>query len=531
MILVLLLTLAFPVAGAHGADWPDPSFGSGGAATPALPPEASQKQASIVDLAPTPDGAMVGALGGISDPGYFGAVRLTPAGEPDPAFGEGGFTSPLPVPRRWSGFNQEVEAEALAVQGDGKIVVVGFLKEGLDYPKTFTMLLARYQGDGSLDPSFGVGGIVLAPQQVGPGGVVLHAIALGPDGRIIVVGGRNEPRRGDKPPAGVVYAFNSDGSRDKSFGRGGQVLFSQRSRKVYSSLHDVAILDNGKIFVAGYHKYRLLLARLRPDGSSDRRFGDGDGRVVMGIHNSTCCPPAALAVQGGRVVVAANGGPFHTARVYLLRFRPNGTLDRSFGNRGVEAPYLPWRLFEVDDVAVQADGGILTVGQSAITKANPNGGKYAVFRNLPTGSPDGSFGQHGLQTFQYGDFGYAGAALAQPDGGILTGGSFWTTDSAKWPKSDEVVGGTFPGPIVTAPSCAVSIAVVLVQSRCVGWRAKNDGNVLAPLIVDAAGRTRPCRGFAEQVSAHKKGVSGVAGATNGATCPTDSSRSQPISIF
>jgi uncharacterized delta-60 repeat protein len=445
LALALLLTLAFPAAGAQAADPLDPIFGSGGVAMPALPAEASQKEASIVDLATAPDGTTVGALGGNSDPGYFGAVRLTPAGEPDPSFGAGGFTAPLPVPQQWSGFNQEVEAEAVAVQGDGKIVVAGFLQEGLDFPTSFTMLLVRYQADGSLDPSFGAGGIVLGPHQFGRGGVVLHAIALAPNGRIVVVGGRNEPRRGDKRPAGVVYAFNPDGSRDKSFGRGGQVLFSQRSRKVYSSLHDVAILGNGKIVVAGYHKYRLLLARLRPDGSSDRRFGEGDGRVVMGIHNSTCCPPAALVVQGGRIVVAANGGPFHTARVYLLRFHPNGTLDRSFGDRGVEAPYLPRRLFKVDDVAMQADGGILTVGQSAITKANPNGGKYAVFRNLPNGSPDGSFGQHGLQTFQYGDFGYAGAALAQPDSGILTGGSFWTTDSASGQKATKLLLVRFRG--------------------------------------------------------------------------------------
>lgn len=445
MVLVLLFTLAFPVAGAHGADWLEPSFGSGGTATPALPTEAGQKQASIVDLATAPDGTTVGALGGISDPGYFGAVRLTPAGDPDPAFGDGGFTSPLPIPQRWSGFNQEVEAETVAVQGDGKIVVAGFLEEGLDYPKIFTTLLARYQADGSLDPSFGAGGIVLGPQQVGPGGVVLHAIALAPDGRIIVVGGRNEPRRGDMRPAGVVYAFNSDGSRDKSFGHSGQVIFSQRSRKVYSSLRDVAILGNGKIVVAGYHKYRLLLARLRPNGSSDRRFGGGDGKVVLGIHNSTCCPPAALAVQGGRIVVAANGGPFHTPRVYLLRFRPNGTLDRSFGNRGIEAPYLSWRLFKVDDVAMQADGRILTVGQSAKTTVNPDGGKYAVFRNLANGTPDGSFGNHGLQTFLYGEFGYAGAALAQPDSGILTGGSFWTTDSASGQKVTKLLLARFRG--------------------------------------------------------------------------------------
>jgi uncharacterized delta-60 repeat protein len=435
--------LAFPIPGARGADQLDPSFGSGGVAMSTLPAEASQKQASIVDLATAPDGTSVGALGGISDPGYFGAVRLTPAGEGDPAFGEGGFTAPLPVPHRWSGSNQEAQAEAVAVQGDGKIVVAGFLQEGIDYPTSFTMLLVRYQADGSLDPSFGTGGIVLGPQQLGRGGTVLHAIALAPNGQIVVVGGRNEPRRGDERPAGVVYAFNPDGSRDKSFGRGGQVLFSQRSRKAYSSLHDVAILGSGKILVTGYHKYRLFFARLRPSGRLDSGFGGGDGTVSLNIHNSTCCPPAALAVQSdGKIVVAANGGPFHTSRVYLLRCRPNGSLDRSFGHRGVEAPYLAWRLFRVDDVAVQANGGILTVGQSA---KRPIAGAYAVFRNLPDGSPDESFGEHGLKVFPHGEFGSAGAALRQSDGGVLTGGSFWSTDSPTGQKATKLLLARFLG--------------------------------------------------------------------------------------
>jgi uncharacterized delta-60 repeat protein len=431
LVLALLLTLAFPAADARAADWLDPSFGSGGVATPALPQEASQKEVGIVDLAAAPDGTTMGALKGLVGPGYFGAVRLTPSGEPDPAFGQSGFTPPFPVPHPWSGFNQEAQAEAVTVQGDGKVVVAGFLQEGLHHPTTFTALLARYRVDGSLDPDFGAGGIALGPRHFGPGGTVLHAAAVASDGRIIVVGGRNEPRRGTERPAGVVYAYRPDGSPDKSFGKSGRVLFSQHSYKAYTSLRDVEVLGSGKVLVAGYHSYRLFLARLYANGRLDRGFGGGDGRVTLGIHNGTCCPIDAFAVQrDGRIVVAANGGPFHSARVYLVRYRPNGSLDRSFGKRGVSAPFLPRRLFNVTDVAVQANGGILTVGASAKTKQNPAGGLYAVFRDRPDGSVDGSFGNHGLESFHYGDLGYANAALAQPDGGVLTGGSFATADKS-----------------------------------------------------------------------------------------------------
>lgn len=429
VVLALLVTLVFPIADARGVDWLDPSFGSGGVVTAALPQEASRAGAGIVDLANARDGTTVGTLKGVAGPGYFGIVRLTSAGALDPTFGQGGFTAPLSVPRPWGGFNQEAQAEAVAVQVDGKAVVAGFLQEGLHDPTGFTTLLARYQTDGSLDPGFGTEGVALGQRHFGPGGTVLHAAAVLPDGRIVAVGGRNEPRRGVERPAGVVLAYRSDGSLDRSFGRHGSVLFSQRPYKAYTSLHDVKLLDNGKILVAGYHRYRLFLARLYADGRLDRGFGGEDGSVTLGIRNGICCPPAALVVQDdGRIVVAANGGPFHRDRVYLVRYRPNGRLDRGFGKRGVAAPFLPWRLFRVNDVAVQANGGILTVGPSAKTKQNSPGGAYAVFRNHPDGSPDRSFGTKGLLTVTHGEFGNAGAALALPDGRVLTGGSFLTVD-------------------------------------------------------------------------------------------------------
>jgi uncharacterized delta-60 repeat protein len=430
-LLALVVALVVP-AQAPGAYLLDPSFGAGGVATVPPPSEAGEKEASIVDLAAAPDGTTVAALKGLGGPGYFGAVRLTSTGAPDPGFGDGGFTAPLLLPPLTGGFNFEAQAEAVAVQGDGKPVVAGFLQEGLHDPTTFTPLLARYQGDGSLDPSFGAGGITLGRRRSGPGGTVLHAADIAPGGRIVVVGGRNELRRGADRPAGVVHAYESDGTPDKSFGRRGSVFFSQRERRTYTSLYDVDVLSNGKILVAGYHRYRAFLARLHADGRLDRRFGGGDGSVTVRIGVAGCCPPAALAVQRDRrIVLAANGGPFRTPRVYLIRYRPNGRLDHGFGKRGIAAPFLLWRLFKVNDVAIQGNGGILTVGASAKTKRNTPGGAYAIFRNNPNGSPARGFGNNGLLAVPHGEFGSADAALTQPDGRVLTGGSFLTIDQGR----------------------------------------------------------------------------------------------------
>jgi len=419
--------LVFVTAGARGADRLDPAFGVGGVAKPQLPPEASEALAGIEDLAAAPGGEVAGALKGLGRRGYFGAVRLTADGAPDSSFGQGGFTSPLEIPSE--SFDLEAEAEAVAVGGDGEVVVAGYTQEGI-HGTSFAPLLVRYRADGSLDPNFGTSGIVAKPRHAGPGGTVFHGVDVTPNGRVIAVGGRSEHYRSLPKPAGVVYAYKPDGSPDTSFGRGGKVLFSQRERRLaYSSLWGVEVLGDGKILVAGYRNFRLFLARLNGDGSLDRSFGGGDGTASLRIHNNVCCPPAALAVQkDGRIVVAANGGPFHTPRVYLARYRRNGSLDRSFGQGGVEAPYPQWRLGEVYDVAVDGEGDILTVGLGATTRRVSHGFVYAAFRNRPDGSPDRRFGNHGLRLFRFGGQSLAGAALTQPDGGILTGGSFATVD-------------------------------------------------------------------------------------------------------
>jgi uncharacterized delta-60 repeat protein len=442
-VLAFLLVAICPAAAGRGADQLDPSFGSGGVATPALPPEAAEKAASVVDLAAAPDGTTVAALGSINRLGYFGAVRLTPSGAPDPAFGQDGFTAPLPHSPT-EGFNREAQAEAAAVQGDGRVVVAGFLQEGVTYPRRFTSLLARYLPDGALDPEFGADGLVAVQAASEWQETRLHGVDVAPDGRIIAVG---EHVRSIPRSAGLVFALKPDGSLDRSFGRRGRVAFTQRARESYSALLDVKALADGKILVVGFHEYRLFLARLRSDGRPDRGFGGGDGRIELDIYDEgVCCPRSSLAVQAdGRIVLAAEGGARRHRRTFLVRLLPDGRLDPGFGGGGIAAPYRPWRLFSPLDVAVEADGGIITVGQSAGTKQSPVIGAYAVFRNLPDGSTDESFGDHGLKTLPQADFGVAGAALAQADGSVLTGGSFGTKGEGSDPSTTTLLLARFRG--------------------------------------------------------------------------------------
>jgi uncharacterized delta-60 repeat protein len=439
-LVLAALTAAIAIMGApraQGAELRDSSATASTTQTVALPPQAAARLAGIADLAAGSDGTVFGALKGLGSAGYFGAVGFSDSSSPDPRFGEGGYTDSLALP--WEGINLEAEAEAVAVEPGGALLVAGYSREGIRRPTAFSPLLARYTTSGMLDFGFGAGGLV-GSRPEGEGGIVYHDVAVRSDGTIIAIGGRNEYLRGVGPPAGVVDAYRPDGSPDTSFGRGGRVLLAGRSNPNYTSLWGVELLPAGnKILVAGYLDHRMLLARLLPNGRPDRGFGGGDGKVMVNLHSGTCCPPAALAVgSDGRIVVAARGGSFRKQRLFLARFRPSGGLDRGFGDRGIEAPFLPWRLDDANGLAVQPNGSIVSVGRSAKTKRNHRSA-FAVFRNRPDGPPERSFGKEGLKSVHVGRESSAGAALGLADGSVLVGGSALSAPGANTAPSTRLL--------------------------------------------------------------------------------------------
>lgn len=127
-------------------------------------------------------------------------VRLiATAGDLDPSFGIGGVAT-APV-------NQFAYANAVAVQPDGKVVAAG--------PDGAQIRVARFNPDGSLDSGFGAGGLV--GTNVG-GNELPFKVLLRPDGRIVVVA-RADVSLGLRMAAVVQY--NPDGSLDGTFGAGG----------------------------------------------------------------------------------------------------------------------------------------------------------------------------------------------------------------------------------------------------------------------------------------------------------------------
>jgi len=128
------------------------------------------------------------------------AAAAGTSGSLDPTFAEGGIT--------WL----TQTANAVAIQPDGKIIVVG---SGANPNGRWGFALSRYRLDGTLDASFSGDGEVRTPF---PNGGRATSIAIQPDGRI-VVGGTAETS--DNRSAFAFARYLPDGSLDPSFSGNG----------------------------------------------------------------------------------------------------------------------------------------------------------------------------------------------------------------------------------------------------------------------------------------------------------------------
>jgi uncharacterized delta-60 repeat protein len=123
---------------------------------------APDSSASVSDVAIQPDGKIL-AVGssypGGSYAGDFALARFDANGNPDPMFGGG-------TGQVTTDFGQDEWLGGVALQSDGRIVVAGGTSDDyLDFSNptpTTQFALARYNVDGSPDPTFGTDGLVTA---------------------------------------------------------------------------------------------------------------------------------------------------------------------------------------------------------------------------------------------------------------------------------------------------------------------------------------------------------------------------------
>ena len=91
-------------------------------------------------------------------------------------------------------------------------------------------VLVRYNSDRSLDPTFGLGGIVTKDIFVNSADHA-YAIVQTPDGKLVVAGDAFDPYQTGKS-YGVMLRYTADGILDSTFGTAGQVTTSTMTNGV-----------------------------------------------------------------------------------------------------------------------------------------------------------------------------------------------------------------------------------------------------------------------------------------------------------
>ncbi|HET9912172.1 MAG TPA: hypothetical protein VFQ13_09805 [Anaerolineales bacterium] len=403
IVFVLILIATLPVsASAQAAEGTlDPTFGANGVVTTDL-----GNSDSVINIVLQPDGKIVMAAN-TGDP-YWGnpiLIRYNVDGTLDTTFGTGGIvTAALQGP--------------VALQTDGKLIVGGNLNGGLG--------LARYTGNGALDTTFGTNGIAVAVENTDPNSnaaISFDDLAVQPDGKIVVVG--TEEFIGGHTVYYVIVRFNENGTQDEDFG----IVFDEFPDGMQSHLRAVALQSGARIIFTGrVHPYNtdtsIGIGRIPPGPYSrlDPTFGT-DGTVLTELPHFSH-DRGSLAIQPDDKIVIA--GTMHnysddTEDLAVVRHTSNGVLDTTLGGNGVVTTDLGQNE-SGNDLAIQKDGKIVVAGESH--NQSEGSSAFLLLRYNNDGSIDTTFGDAGKIISNFGGSSASATAVAiQPDGKIVIAGS------------------------------------------------------------------------------------------------------------
>jgi uncharacterized delta-60 repeat protein len=339
----------------------DLSFGIAGKVVQSLDPLGDQ----LTAVALQPDGRIVAAgavIGSNAQKGFL-VARFLSDGSLDPSFGSGGVTTT-------SFGDPTAAAAAIVLQPDGKIVLAGVSGAG-PYSELNDFALARYDANGLLDPTFGGDGRVIThfPGVTNTGSRAASAV-LQPDGMLLVAGVyKNE----GTPREFASARYRSDGSLDPSFGIGGKVTLTPGFADALAQ--GAALRLDGRILLAGsfekgHHDHEFALASLDAHGALDASFGNG-GWVLSDLFAGSDDIAYGVALQlDGKAIAFGRTGQYPNFAVGLARYTTSGELDPTFGELGRTQTTFGGFSSQAFGGALQQDGKLVVGGYSSNASTN-----------------------------------------------------------------------------------------------------------------------------------------------------------------
>jgi uncharacterized delta-60 repeat protein len=250
--------------------------------------------------------------------------------------------------------------------------------------------VARYNSDGTLDPTFGSGG----KQTLNVTNSAVNDLTIQSDGRLVLVGG----------PTFTIMRLNQNGSPDASFGSGGKVTANPSNAKRGTGIATAvdiqripAVTGEERIVVGGSANSPAVFALMRfgPDGTVDGTFGStgraytsffgfGDYLEVLAVDQ------ANRIVTAGKTYTASSNCGLYVGDFALARFGQSGSIDNSFSGDGKVSTDVSGGSNTVDGILLQTDGKVVITGGNS---SSDNSVKdFALVRYNSNGTPDSSFG-------------------------------------------------------------------------------------------------------------------------------------------
>ena len=355
---------------------------------------------SYIEPAVQPDGKLlVGGTKSASPTTDYGVLRLMPDGSVDSGFGvDGAATAAFDK----SGILSYDLVTGLALQGDGKIVVAGYVgtSSGTDFG------IARFTVNGLPDNNFGIGGKATVAFNLGNCAAdtsncqdIAQRVGLQNDGKILVAGWANTAAQASVMALARLTTtgqpdptFDSDGRVTVAF-NGGMVQ-GYRARQLSDGQHIVVV--GSAIAVAGGFNIDFALAKFDASGQPDATFGIG-GKTTFGFdagggNADTAFDFAELA--DGKLLVCG------TAQITLgqnydfacMRFTADGKPDNTFAPLVI--PFdIGGALTDIAySVRVDSQGRILLAGAVSRDQYNND---FGIVRLMPDGNRDYAFGTSG----------------------------------------------------------------------------------------------------------------------------------------
>lgn len=340
----------------------------------------------------------------------FAVTRVNPNGSLDSTFNGTGISMTPVGPR-------DAESYGVAIQSDGKIIVVGASFNGVNSD----LAIVRFNTNGTLDGTFGTNGQTII--DVAGANDLARSVAIQTDGKIVVAGNSFVGSNSDV----VVIRLETNGLLDTDFDGNsgiGQGIVTTQVGTGNDFGYAVRIQPNGRILVSGYYSAPLstdsFVLRYNVDGVLDTTFSE-DGRGTYGFSPNDVDEALAMALQpDGRIVIAGCIRGNGRLNDYLIaRLNTDGSTDATFGAAGFTRVEFSPNPDIALGVAVQGDGKIVAAGFAS----NGTNNDFGVARVNADGSSDATFNGTGQQLTMFGSsVESANAAAIQADGKIVVVG-------------------------------------------------------------------------------------------------------------